>query len=218
MVALSTSVRAAWEQALSSGRFATYLTAAGGDDGRALDLYRWNGKVAGAWVPLHGLAEVTIRNAIHDALRHGFGRDAWWDHVRLDRRTAENIGQATARIQLNYPLTPGRVVAELTLGDWVRLLGAGGRRDGVAVDYVKTLWRPHLAPRFKGASDRRTFHNEVERIRVFRNRIAHHEPLLKTNHLAEFDRLVDLMAIVNPVIADEIRLDTSIATLAAQRP
>lgn len=115
---MSTSVRTAWEQALSSGRFATYLTAAAGDDGRALDLYRWNGKIAGAWVPLHGLAEVTIRNAIHDTLRHGFGRDAWWDHVRLDRRTAENIGQATARIQLNYPLTSGRVVAELTLGDW----------------------------------------------------------------------------------------------------
>ena len=83
---------------------------------------------------------------------------------------------------------------------------------------MKTLWRPYLAPRFKGATDRRTFHNEVERIRVFRNRIAHHEPLLKTNHLAEFHRLVDLMAIVNPVIADEIRLDTSIQILAAQRP
>ena len=65
---------------------------------------------------------------------------------------------------------------------------------------------------------RRTFHDEVERIRVFRNRIAHHEPLLKTNHLAEFRRLVDLMAIVNPVMADEIRLDTSIQALVAQRP
>ena len=66
--------------------------------------------------------------------------------------------------------------------------------------------------------NRRSFHDEVERIRVFRNRIAHHELLLKTNHVAELRRLVDLMAIVNSVVAEEIRLDTSIQTLSAQRP
>jgi hypothetical protein len=162
---------------------------------RTLELYRWNGRIAGAWVPLHGLAEVTLRNAIHDAIRIGIGHDDWWNYVRLDRRTDDNIVQAIDRVQLNYPLTPGRVVAELTLGDWVRLLGTGGRRDGLAVDYVKSLWRPYFARRFKRAADRRAFHTEVERVRVFRNRIAHHEPVLRTNHLAELQRLIDLMAI-----------------------
>jgi hypothetical protein len=218
MAALSTSDRAAWEQALSSGRFATYLTAGAGDDGRALKLYRWNGRIAGAWVPLHCLAEVTLRNAIHDAIRSGIGHDDWWNYLLLDRRTNDNIDQAISRVQLNYPLTAGRVVAELTLGDWVRLLGTGGRRDGVAVDYVKTLWRPYLGRRFSGAADRRSFHTEIERVRVFRNRIAHHEPVLRTNHLAELQRLIDLIEIINPVITNELRLDTSIKRLVASRP
>ena len=67
-------------------------------------------------------------------------------------------------------LTAGRVIAELTFGDWVRLLGTGGRRNVISVDYVKLLWRPWLSVRFAGAKDRKDMHNRAETISRFRNR------------------------------------------------
>lgn len=39
---------------LSAGRFATYISAAGGDRGRALALYEWNAQLSAAF--LHDLA------------------------------------------------------------------------------------------------------------------------------------------------------------------
>ena len=44
-------VRTAWIDALSPARFETYVQAAAGDEERALLLYRWNSRVAAAWMP-----------------------------------------------------------------------------------------------------------------------------------------------------------------------
>lgn len=56
------------EQWLSRPRFAVYLTAAGNDRDRALELYEWNAELSAAFV--HDLAhvEVGLRNAYDHAM------------------------------------------------------------------------------------------------------------------------------------------------------
>lgn len=70
------------ERWLSAGRFSTYLTAAGGDRSRALDLYEWSACMSAAI--MHDLAhlEVAIRNAYSGALeaRQG-GRPHWTEDL-----------------------------------------------------------------------------------------------------------------------------------------
>lgn len=59
-----TSNDEAWiELWLSAARFSTYVKAAGGSRGRALELYQWNAKLSAAF--LHDLShlEVGLRNA-----------------------------------------------------------------------------------------------------------------------------------------------------------
>ena len=56
------------EAAVSPERLSTYLTAAGGDRKRALQLYTWNTEMSAAFYgPLQGL-EIALRNAIHQQL------------------------------------------------------------------------------------------------------------------------------------------------------
>ncbi|WP_158252967.1 hypothetical protein [Cryobacterium sp. Y62] len=60
----TTSSDGLWiEEWLSTGRFSTYFTAAGGSRSRALELYEWNAKPSAAF--LHDLShlEVGLRNA-----------------------------------------------------------------------------------------------------------------------------------------------------------
>jgi hypothetical protein len=216
---LQPEVRDAWLRALSAARFDTYLRAANGDEERALRLYKWNGLVGGAWTPLLGLVEVSFRNAIHDALTVGFGQADWWNVVVLDAATNRNLATSQSTLTATYGSAPaGRIVADLSFGNWVRLLGRGGRNGAQSVDYVKTLWRPFLDPRFKLAVSRKDMHDQSETIRKFRNRLAHHEPVLTIDMPKMLDEVAAFADIVSPVVAAEIRADRTIRNVLNLRP
>lgn len=212
-------VRAAWIAALSPARFATYLSAASGDEERGLRLYRWNSRIAAAWMPDLALIEVALRNAIHDTLTSGTGHADWWNHLAIDNKTERNIDEASQRITRQHGrATPGHIVADLSLGNWVRLLGTGGRKHGLAVDYVKTLWRPHLGPRFAAAANRQDMHRRTEEMRIFRNRIAHHEPLLNANLAGLHQDALALLSIISPVLAQDVATTSLVPGLLQNRP
>jgi hypothetical protein len=210
--------REAWLSVLSPARFATFEAAAGGDEQRGLALYQWNSAMGAAWLVDLSLIEIGLRNAIHDTLTAAHGTSAWWTSIQIDNTTNANIGRARRKLgQAGQPVTSGQIIAELTFGDWVRLLGRGDRVGGVAVDYTKTLWRPHLGPRF-APQTRKSFHGDVETLRKLRNRIAHHEPLITINHAATHGVLLSVAHAINPVIATHIAATSSVPVAMSQRP
>jgi len=117
------------ETALSHERLSTYLDAAGGDRGKAIRPHAWNTAVSAAFYgPLQGL-EVTLRNDMHHRLAARYGPE-WDDHpgAGLDRDAGDRI--AAARVKLardGHGDNPPRIVATLSFGFWVSLLGPGGR-------------------------------------------------------------------------------------------
>jgi hypothetical protein len=77
--------------------------------------------------------------------------------------------------QSRKAITLGAVVAELSFGFWVSLLGPR---------YDATLWRASLYRAFRenGARMKRDrVHGRFNALRRFRNRIAHHEPIFLNN-------------------------------------
>ncbi len=67
-------------KALSEPRFQTYLGHANGDQEMGMRQYVWNGALAsGLHGPVHML-EVTLRNAVHDRLKHIHGA-SWSRHT-----------------------------------------------------------------------------------------------------------------------------------------
>lgn len=182
----------ALERHVSTARFETYRAIAL-DNNHAWDLYRWNQHLVAALSPLGCDLEVTLRNAIHEQLSVKFGRADWWAHnsLVLDDATARAMTSVVKKHQHAISrgnAGPGKVVAELTLGTWVQILGRGGKSElGRSVDYERQLWKPALRLGFETGSltnkgrvrrpTRVAVHDRASNFHRLRNRCAHHEPI-----------------------------------------
>ena len=182
------SILNALESSLSPERLATYLTAVGADRERAMRLYTWNTAISAAFYgPLQGL-EVALRNAMTRVLTATYG-PSWYDNAAcgFDAGTLNRLARAKEELRRDgYPLDPPHLVAALSFGFWVALLGSGGRGAGLGAakrNYEMSLWRPSLYRAFpQGRINRRQAHQPLDYLRTLRNRIAHHEPIF-TRHL-----------------------------------
>ncbi len=175
--------------AISSERFATYLKLAEGDRRRALQLYAYNAALGGAFHgPLQAL-EVTLRNAVHDAITE-VGGVYWFEDPQLGQPQQDAVDDAKDKLDWQKgPQDPGRVVAALSLGFWVALF---------AKRYEESLWRPVLHQCFDPRQDRRHLHDRLNRIRRLRNRIVHHEPILHWDLRADHDLILGMLGLLSP--------------------
>jgi len=201
---LNSTILNALEVSLSPERLATYLTAAGKDQEKALHLYTWNTAVSAAFYgPLQGL-EVALRNAMHRELARVHGQD-WYDQPRcqLDAGACERVDAAKRDLQRgNYPIDPPHVVAALAFGFWVSLLGRGGRLPilrSSRANYDMTLWRPALFRAFPNArKPRADVHRPLDYLRTLRNRIAHHEPIFSRHLAADHTSILEVAGWICP--------------------
>jgi hypothetical protein len=129
------------ERSLSLERLTPYLDLASGNRAYALRLYEWNTKVSEAMYSILQGFEVTLRNALHDAMSDAYKRPDWYQVAPLMTDEKIRIEEAKNRIQRDgRTITPGRVVAELMFGFWSSLAGRA---------YAQTLWDKHLHQAFR---------------------------------------------------------------------
>ena len=222
------------EMWLGPDRLVNYLAATGGDRSRALALYEWNTDVASEALrrDLCHL-EVGLRNAYDAALRnHWSGPTDWTSDPAgvfppvWSTRGGKKTPHPKAKIDVNArprkllvqaredaggaAASPGKVVAELNLGFW-RYLSV--RR------HEKSLWVPYLHHAFPAGTDRTCdVDDRIHRLHNVRNRIAHHEPLLKVNLAARLRDITDLAALIEPDLGTYITATTKIPKAIASRP
>ncbi|MCP3939334.1 MAG: hypothetical protein GY708_28630 [Actinomycetia bacterium] len=230
-----------FEQAISTPRLNTYRSQASSDE-NAWALYRWNIDLAAAVAPLAADLEVTLRNTIHARLTEHFGRPDWWasTSLLLDDITAEMLTEVVRKHQKKITkgtVGPGKVVADTTLGVWVHLLGRGGHSAlGRAIDYETKLWRPAIrfatgtfTPSGRERRPTRTdVYHRAALFQRFRNRAAHHEPILNGIQspgagtvvaLGDvWEQSVQLLGWMSPELADIHRTQSTLPRLIAQRP
>jgi hypothetical protein len=177
---------------VSFRRLVRYREAVGGDLAGSIELYIWNLKVSAAFLPALGLAEVAIRNAFDRELRNRFG-PTWFetdafvkqlpDYWRAKfRKVIDDQRKRRGRI-----LTADDIVAELNFAFWVHLSTPKVERS---------VWARVFPQVFPGApSDLSTFelHARLERMRLLRNRIAHHEPIFARRLAVDFGNIRDLL-------------------------
>lgn len=162
------------ERRFSAERLAPYRATCRGDLAAALELYDWNAKISAELGATLGHLEVLLRNAMHQELTAWsaarFDEPHWYldpGHI-LGPETRADIAKARSRaVRGQRPETPGRVVAELSLGFWRYLLSR---------QYDRSLWHPCLHRPF-GRRPRHLVHDAVARLHEARNRMAHHEPM-----------------------------------------
>ena len=192
------------EASFSSERLGTYLKAAGGDRAKALRLYTWNTAISAAFYgPLQGL-EIALRNAMHRRLAECYGA-AWYDNpaAGFDSACLDRLAAAkTEAARAGRAPGPPQIVAALSFGFWVSLLGPGGRigPTGRKANYEMTLWRPAVRRAFPHRSPltRKQAHRPLNDLRKLRNRIAHHEPIFVRNLLEDHRRILDVTGWISP--------------------
>lgn len=154
--------------------------------------------------------EIALRNALHRVLSAGYGT-MWFDLVTLEVPQSDKIASAKEEIRRNRRiLTPGAIVAELGLGFWTALIA--GR-------YEKHLWVPHLHKAFPHAAlSRSDIFEKLEKLRTLRNRIAHHEPIVKLDLPRLYSEAVEALRWVCPTSADWVRSTNSFNERFHEKP
>ena len=179
------------ERTVTRERLTRYLGATRQDLSKALGLYEYNVQLSEVlYGLLHGL-EVAIRNAQHHALTASYGTPTWYDHAPLSPYWQDQLAKAKA--QPGAAGNPGKVVAELTFGFWVDLLKNA--------NHMRLWVGQKLYTAFpNGPRDRKFIHERLKAVRLLRNRISHHEPVLtSSNNLYTGDGVISLPELVECV-------------------
>lgn len=186
---------------LSPHRFRPYLDQSGGDPDKALELYTWSARMAGACFETLAHLEVMFRNAIDAALATHYAETTCgipWFFLRPPMNDETSLAVDVVRDRLR-PLgreTRHQIVAGLSFGFWTGMLGRK----------YEDLWRAALRHAFPGSSgNRKQVAVAVEAIRKFRNRLAHHDSMLNVDVPFEMRRVVDVAGFISPDAAGWLR-------------
>ena len=166
----------AYERAFSSARLNRYLVACGDNKAKALTLYRHNVKLCQKFYGILNVFEVVLRNAINLHYQSYFRDNDWIvnqcaDGCMLSIAPQRNeIQRTAAELRRHGRYFNDRLVSSVTFGFWTYLFNKLPYRGG-----GNTLLQifPNRTP---GLAQRPIF-NELQQIKSFRNRIAHHEAI-----------------------------------------
>lgn len=208
---------AALERAISGERLRAYGDSARPDSRAAVTRYVWNLALVNAMMPILHTLEIAFRNELARAGGKITGKrpfqtadvPSWLDAQPTMLMESEHRKVLNAKERLGTDpskRTEGRLIAKLDFGFWVALC-----RDS----YTDTrssgprLWPRALDHAFQKRPNSVTTRSEVfhrfDRIRKFRNRVAHHEPIWDHEYLANHEYILESLGWISPKLADALR-------------
>ncbi len=209
------------EAVLSPPRFGTYLRETGGDRHRAMQLYCWNTDLSAAFYIMLQYCELSIRNGAVEGIEAVFGPN--WHLNRgfgytlpTPRRGRGYQPRNDLQTCANNFSTAGKVVAELKFAFWQNLFVRGQQAR---------IWDLHFAAAFPGydrslslSQARARLFDNIDRIRKFRNRIAHHEPIFYRNLADDQARIREVIEWRRPGTAHWLDSVEQVSQLLVSRP
>ncbi len=205
---------------LTEKRLAPYVRESDGDIGRALELYEWSSAIAAASMEVVSYVEVMLRNAVDRELasyaEEGDRRIPWFmipsvtgtshDAISKDvEKTRGRLRGLNARRD-----TRDQIIAGLSFGFWTELFGSRHEE----------LWRAALRHALPGTPNgqRKNVTAKLERLRPFRNRLAHHDSLLAQDILFHLEEMLTLAEWMSPEARRWLERRERITELYKERP
>ena len=174
-----------YEIAFSAARLNWYLVACGGNRSKALSLYRHNVKLCQKFYGILNVFEVVLRNAINRHYQNYFNDRDWIrnqcaDGGMLDRAPQRmEIERTVTMLERQGKYSNDRLVSSVTFGFWTYLFNRIPFRSG-GMNLLQIF--PNRTP----GLTQWPIYNELQEIKTFRNRIAHHEAIC-FNSIGEID-------------------------------
>lgn len=165
-----------YEIAFSKARLNRYLVACGDNHSKALSLYRHNIKLCQKFYGILNVFEIVLRNAIDQHYQKHFSDSDWIKNQckrggMLERapQRAEVI-RTIEMLERQDKYSNDRLVSSVTFGFWTYLFNRIPFRLG-GMNLLK------IFPNRTSGLAQRPIYNELQDIKTFRNRIAHHEAI-----------------------------------------
>lgn len=198
---------------LSQPRFNTFQSLAS-SDAQAFEYYLYNARLSKSFLfPLH-VIEVTVRNAIDSILCSDFSStwpvDASFTGI-LSKESNETLSNAIQRATLANKMSRDDIVARLTFDFWSNLFRS---------EYDRPLWQTRmsrLTPNDQSIT-RSSFQKEISKINHFRNRIAHHEPILGENISVIHSTIIQIVNAISKETAAWLRAHSTVMKIMRTSP
>jgi len=165
----------------------------------AIARYQWNLRLCAAlYTPLH-VFEIGLRNSVHRAISTKHGSEWLETPNTLSSREQATVQDALSKLRKLKPsVTTGKLIAELSFGFWVALLYKKYESSATKQDHA-FFWPfclmeafPHIPRNIRKRSE---ILRRLERIKELRNRVFHHEPILKIPTLKErYDEILEAIS------------------------
>lgn len=179
------------EYYLSQPRLNKFLLASGNSKVKAQKLYRANLRVSQSFYPILNLFEIFLRNICNYQVSAHFANPNWIitekngfmsDHSLTGSRffLKNSILSAERTIRRKGGLiTAGKIVAEQSFGFWTSLFDTHHYRliGGIVI---------HSFNNKPAGTNRSTISQKLNRIREFRNRVYHNEPICFNGNVIDF--------------------------------
>ena len=169
-----------YEIAFSPARLNKYLVACNGNKSKALTLYRHNVKLCQKFYGILNVFEIILRNAINRHYIEYFDDNDWIKNQCAKGGMLENapqkgeIKRTISLLERQNKYSNYRLVSSVTFGFWTYLFN----RIPFRVGGMNLL---QIFPNRTRGLGQRLIYNELQEIKSFRNRIAHHEAICFNN-------------------------------------
>jgi len=157
---------------ISFERFAAYQKRYPKELDKAFSLYQSNIEISQSFYSNLSILEVSLRNSINKSFISYYSTKNWLMEV-LPKNIELQIKEIITKLEKSKKdVTNDRIIAELNFGFWTMLFNRGNARY-----YWKPLLRafPYLP---KNMRKRTIVSAKLNRLRTFRNRIYHYDPII----------------------------------------
>lgn len=201
---------------LSQRRIDTYAVIAGPDMMRVSALYVWNARISATFfLPLQ-CAEVCFRNRVAAALCESYSSEWWRDEALLNTfspETLETLTKTLERIEgRGQAIDSDQLTASLTFGFWVTLLKG---------KYNPPVWSQQLRRQFPALPkdiNRELLRQLAQSVLQLRNRISHHEPLIRLDLPAKHSQVLRLLEWMCPATHGWLQPHLTFDQVDSERP
>jgi len=160
--------------AVSEARLSKYKYATKGKKKQLIQLYHHNIKLSQRMFGVIGMFEIILRNAIYRHYTKQYNNSEWIiteaRYGKLLEHEANSINKTKTKFIRLGTYSADKMVATFSFGFWTYLFSRRNYRLG-----GKTLLQ--IFPYRKKGVKAIEIYNELNSIREFRNRVAHHEPI-----------------------------------------
>ncbi|GHU28729.1 hypothetical protein FACS1894152_6690 [Bacilli bacterium] len=197
------------EKYITRERLEPYLKLTNGDFEMAVRLYVLYTKInESLYFPLQNV-ELTVRNSFYKIIAEKYGDNWIFDTKYLlkgrDKSNDLLIKQINLAIERKKrkQINIDDLISNLSFGFWTTLLDS---------NFEVFFWRPCLRKLFRKSSNvllRKEIQTEIKFIKEARNRIFHHENLLKYNLLDTYNKITSFIGLISEEFASWTREQSS---------